>query len=108
MTFNLSLSGQVKTKTAKELRQDLVESILLQIVDDIITGAYPLDLAVKAVSPIVDTLHTGERSKGHASALKTLVEDNLIGAIEARKAALGEAGEAPGDKAKGKAKHLAA
>ena len=84
--FNLALGNQVKTKTAKELRQDLVESILLQIIDDIIEGTYPLELAVKAVSPIVDTLHTGGKPKGHASALKTLVEDNITGAIEARKA----------------------
>lgn len=99
MQFNLTMNTEA-TKTAKQLRQELIESILVQMTDDIASGTYPMELAVKAVAPLVDTLHTGTRSAGHADKLKELVRDNLEQAIAARDSAA----EAPSDADKGVAK----
>lgn len=101
MKFNLTMTDRA-TKSAKEVRQDLVESIMLQLVDDIITGAYPMELATKAVAPLVDTLHSGAREAGHADRLKELVRDNLEQAIAARQSVT--EGQSDNDTSKAKAK----
>jgi len=117
MTFNLKTpTASVETVSAKDIRQAAVEKAFMHVAQGLHDGTYTRDNAVKALVPIMDSLHTGPKVKGHADMVKGLVHDNLDSALDAigsHKAVTGvvsdekatDGGQATG---KGKGQHRAA
>lgn len=81
MTFNLNIAANETTIKAKDIRQSLVESAFIATAHNVKAGTWTRDQAVKALQPLVDTLTSGTKEKGHADKIKALVQSNLDSAI---------------------------
>jgi len=105
MTFNLKTpSTSVETVSAKDIRQAAVEKAFMHVAQGLHDGTYTRDNSVKALVPIMDSLHTGPKVKGHADMVKGLVHDNLDSALEAMSGDVSDDKPADGGQAKGKGK----
>lgn len=83
MTFNLTIAANETTIKAKDIRQSLVESAFVTTVQNIKAGTWTREQAAKALQPLVDTLTSGTKEKGHADKIKALVQSNLDSALAA-------------------------
>ena len=83
--FNLKTPAATEAAivSAKDIRQASVESAFVHVAEGLHNGTYTRDNAVKALQPVMDSLHTGPKVKGHADMVKQLVQDNLDSALEA-------------------------
>ena len=83
--FNLKTPAATHdaTVSAKDIRQASVEAAFVHVAQGLHNGTYTRDNAVKALQPVMDSLHTGPKVKGHAEMVKQLVQDNLDSALEA-------------------------
>lgn len=86
MTFNLNIAANETTIKAKDIRQSLVESAFIQTAQNIKAGTWTRDQSAKALQPLVDTLTSGTKEKGHADKIKALVQSNLDSALAAMEA----------------------
>lgn len=83
-TFNLNLATNTQmTISAKDMRQALVENAFTMAATNVKSGLWTRENAVKALQPILDTLTSGVKAKGHADAIKELVQVNLDAAMAA-------------------------
>lgn len=83
MTFNLTLNTKKDSIIqAKDIRQSLVESSFTLASQNVHSGIWTREQAVKALCPILDTLTSGVKSKGHAETVRDMVQDNLDAAID--------------------------
>lgn len=81
--FELNLNNQTnEVISTKDIRQKLVEHAFMQASENILTGAWTRENTVKALQPIVDTLSTGTKVKGHADNIRKIVETNLDSCLE--------------------------
>ena len=83
MTFNLNISANETTIKAKDIRQSLVESAFITTAQNVKAGTWTREQAAKALQPIIDTLTSGTKEKGHADKIKALVQSNLDSALAA-------------------------
>jgi hypothetical protein len=83
MTFNLNIAANETVIKAKDIRQSLVESAFVTTAQNVKSGDWTRDQAAKALQPLVDTLTSGVKEKGHADKIKTLVQSNLDSALAA-------------------------
>ena len=83
MTFNLNISANETTIKAKDIRQSLVESAFITTAQNVKAGTWTREQAAKALQPLVDTLTSGAKEKGHADKIKALVQSNLDSALAA-------------------------
>ena len=83
--FNLKTPADTEAAivSAKDIRQASVEAAFVHVAQGLHHGTYTRDNAVKALQPVMDSLHSGPKVKGHAEMVKQLVQDNLDGALEA-------------------------
>jgi hypothetical protein len=86
MQFNLTIKADTVV-SAKAIRESLVEGAFMAAAQQVHNGAWTRDNAVKALAPLVDTLTTGTKAKGHADAVRAVVQSNLDTALEAISAA---------------------
>lgn len=84
MTFNLKTpAASVEAVSAKDIRQAAVEQAFMHVAQGLHDGTYTREASIKALVPVMDSLHTGPRVKGHAEMMKGLVQDNLDSALDA-------------------------
>ena len=110
--FNLKTPAATEAAivSAKDIRQASVEAAFVHVAKNLHSGTYTRDNAVKALQPVMDSLHTGQKVKGHAEMVKQLVQDNLDSALEAMSndvSGVDDTLEGEGE-AKGKRRHKAA
>lgn len=84
MSFTFKTPTQMSSvASVKAIRKAAVKSAFLHVAQRMLDGAYTRDNAVRALQPIMDTLDTGLKGKGHSILVRRLVNENLDSALEA-------------------------